>query len=274
MKKSLGPSLADAAVSVLLTAEAADKAMAAQDMARDWRAHRLHPDGRAIAPERPARPKRPELLAPRDLPRRRIGADVEGRVALLHALAHIELNAIDLAVDLLVRFPSEEMPPAFFDDWVRIADEEAKHYLMLAGRLRSFGASYGDLPAHDGLWQAAMDTSSDLLARLALVPMVLEARGLDVTPGMIEKLIAVGDRESADILQVIYEDEIGHVACGKRWFDDLAGRRGLDPKEAWQKLVREGFKGRLKPPFNENARDAANFPSDFYRPLASPKISG
>ena len=186
---------------------------------------------------------------------------------MLHALAHIELNAIDLAVDILARFPQEAMPSAFFDDWVKVADEEAKHFLMLSGRLHTLGATYGDLPAHDGLWEAAMQTASDLLARLALVPLVLEARGLDVTPGMIERLETVGDDESAAILRVIYDDEIGHVACGKHWFEHLARRRGQDPKDIWQKLVREEFKGKLKPPFNEVARDAANFPSAYYLPL-------
>jgi uncharacterized ferritin-like protein (DUF455 family) len=203
------------------------------------------------------------------MPRRKLGKDPAGRIALLHALAHIELNAIDLAWDIIARFPAEAMPRAFFDDWVSVADEEAKHFALLAARLAELGASYGDLPAHDGLWQAAMDTADDLLARLAVVPLVLEARGLDVTPAMIKRLEAVGDQASAALLQVIYRDEIGHVAIGKRWFDFLAERRGLEPKAAWQDLVRQRFKGRMKGPFNDEARAAAGFPATFYRPLAA-----
>ena len=259
--------LSSAAVAVLTTPEAAEKARLAQEMAMAWQKGRLNPGGDARPPERPARPARPKLLPPRLVPRRRIGAAVEGRIALLHAIAHIELNAIDLAADILVRFAGEDMPRAFYDDWVTVAAEEGRHFLMLSGRLAELGATYGDLPAHDGLWQAAMETAHDLLARLAVVPLVLEARGLDVTPAMIEKLSRAGDEKSAQILGVIYREEIGHVASGKRWFDYLAERRGLVPREAWQDLVRRHFRAALKPPFNEEARSAAGLPSDFYTPL-------
>ena len=149
-----------------------------------------------------------------------------------------------------------------------MAGEEASHHGLLAERLAALGAAYGDLPAHDGLWQAAAETAHDLLARLAVVPLVLEARGLDVTPAIIGKLERAGDGASAAVLQVIYDDEIGHVAIGKRWFDFVCARRDLEPVSAWQDLVRRHFKGRLKPPFNEAGRTAADFPPDYYAPLA------
>lgn len=264
---NLAPDLSSAAMTVLTTPQAAEKAHQATAMAAAWRTGQLAPGGVVRLPTRPARPERPVLLPPRDVPRRRIGPAPEGRIALLHALAHIELNAIDLAADILARFPEEDMPRGFYDDWVRVVEEEGRHFLMLVGRLAELGAAYGDLPAHDGLWEAAMETSGDLLARLAVVPLVLEARGLDVTPAMIDKLKRAGDAASASILEVIYQEEIGHVAAGKRWFDHLAGRRGLEPRTAWQGLVRQHFRGTLKPPFNEEARQAAGLPSAFYASL-------
>lgn len=266
--------LATAAVGVLATADAGAKAAASRAAAAAWRAGAIVEVGRATPSDRPARPPRPELKLPRDLPRRSIGAAPRGRIALLHAIAHIELNAIDLAWDLIARFSGEDLPRAFFDDWVAVADDEARHFTLLAERLAGLGAAYGDLPAHDGLWQAASDTRHDLLARLAVVPLVLEARGLDVTPAMIKRLEAVGDQASAGLLKVIYQDEIGHVAIGKRWFDFLAERRGLEPKAAWQGLVRQRFKGRMKGPFNDEARAAAGFPATFYQPLAAAAKDG
>ncbi len=204
------------------------------------------------------------------MPRRRAGGSLAGRIALLHALAHIELNAIDLAWDLIARFTGEEMPRAFYDDWVAVADEEARHHALIAARLAELGAAYGDLPAHDGLWEAAQATAHDLLARLAVVPLVLEARGLDVTPDMIERLGRLGDAASAKVLQVIYDDEIGHVGTGRRWFDWLCARHGLVPVESYHRLVRKYFRGALKPPFNRAGREAAGLPAAFYEALAAP----
>jgi uncharacterized ferritin-like protein (DUF455 family) len=261
--------LATAAVGVLATADAGAKAAASRAAAAAWRAGAIVEVGRATPSDRPARPPRPELKLPRDLPRRSIGAAPRGRIALLHAIAHIELNAIDLAWDLIARFSGEDLPRAFFDDWVAVADDEARHFTLLAERLAGLGAAYGDLPAHDGLWQAASDTRHDLLARLAVVPLVLEARGLDVTPAMIAKLEAAGDAESAAMLRVIYRDEIGHVAAGKRWFDWACARAGRAPDETWRALVRRYFKGALKPPFNEAARRAAGLTPETYLPLAT-----
>ena len=158
-------------------------------------------------------------------------------------------------------------PARFFDDWVGVAAEEAVHFELLVQRLADFGARYGDLPAHDGLWELAAATADDLLARLAVVPLVLEARGLDVTPEMAATLERVGDPESAAVLRRIYRDEIDHVAAGVRWFDELCRARGLVPEETFRELVRRYFKGELKPPFNHEARAAAGFPARYYEPL-------
>jgi uncharacterized ferritin-like protein (DUF455 family) len=160
------------------------------------------------------------------------------------------------------------LPRDFFDDWLAVAAEEAEHFALLAHRLWELGAAYGDLPAHDGLWQAAEATSADLLARLAVVPLVLEARGLDVTPTMIQRMDRFGDTASAAILRRIYADEIGHVTTGRRWFAWLCNEQGLDPVATWQRLVRRHFRGALKPPFNHAARAAAGFPPDYYEPIA------
>jgi uncharacterized ferritin-like protein (DUF455 family) len=225
--------------------------------------------GAATPPERPARPAHPILLPPREMKRRRNIGALAGRIALIHALAHIELNAIDLGWDIIARFSGEHLPRAFFDDWVGVAAEEAEHFALLEARLAALGGDYGALPAHDGLWEAASATSGDLLARLAVVPLVLEARGLDVTPAMIARLETAGDRESAAILRRLYDDEIGHVTAGARWFKHLCDMRGVDPAIVFQDLVRRHFSGALKPPFNCDARDRAGFPAAYYAPLAA-----
>ena len=170
--------------------------------------------------------------------------------------------------DIIARFTAEDLPRAFYDDWVRVAEEEALHFTLVAARLVELGAAYGDLAAHDGLWEAAAETSHDLLARLAVVPLVLEARGLDVTPAMMNNLRRAGDGTSADILSRILADEIGHVAAGKRWFDHLCARRGLDPVATYHALVRRHFRSPLKPPFNTEARGQAGLDAAYYEPLA------
>jgi uncharacterized ferritin-like protein (DUF455 family) len=255
--------LGDAACAVLLAADPAQKVALTQRAAAAWAGGALTPGG-TTPPEQPARPEKPELKQPRDVKRRRAAGSREGHIALLHALAHIELNAIDLAWDMVARFGGAEMPRPFHDDWVGVAAEEAKHFALLAERLAAFGAAYGDLPAHDGLWEAAEGTAHDLLARLAIVPLVLEARGLDVTPQMIERLARFGDGESAAMLETILADEIGHVAVGVRWFRWACDRRGLDAAPAYRALVQRHFKGALKPPFNEAARGAAGLDPAFY----------
>lgn len=268
MTEMLPTTLSDAAVDVLCCAEADAKAKLSGRLADAWRAGDISAIGNARPPDRPARPAHPKLRPPRDMPRRRAGKGMAARTALLHALAHIELNAIDLAWDIIARFADQDLPRAFFDDWVAVAADEARHFTLLATRLADFDAAYGDLPAHDGLWEAASETGHDLLARLAVVPMVLEARGLDVTPGMIERMHQFGDTESAGILEVIYADEIGHVATGCRWFEWVCARRGATPTAVWQDLVGRHFRGVLKEPFNETAREQAGLASTYYRPIA------
>jgi uncharacterized ferritin-like protein (DUF455 family) len=259
--------LAGSAVAILTTADPASKAAASQALAAAWSGGPMAL-GKATPPSRPARLPRPTLRPPKTMPKRRSFGSPAGRVALLHALAHIELNAIDLGWDVIARFATPELPRAFFDDWVGVAAEEAHHFELLVGRLTDFRVAYGDLPAHDGLWEAAAATADDLLARLAVVPLVLEARGLDVTPEMAARLERAGDNESAEILRRIYRDEIGHVAIGLRWFERLCQIRGLDPEAVFHERVRRCFKGHLKPPFNHEARAAAGFPARYYEPLA------
>jgi uncharacterized ferritin-like protein (DUF455 family) len=253
-------------VAVLATADPAAKAAATQRLAELWHTRALE-IGDAIPPRRPARPEHPVLRPAKEMPKRRNFGSPAGRMALLHALAHIELNAIDLACDLLARYAAEPLPRAFFDDWVGVAAEEAVHFELLTRRLADFGAGYGDLPAHDGLWEAAEATADDLLARLAVVPLVLEARGLDVTPGMADQLERVGDAESAAVLRRIFRDEIGHVAAGIRWFNAICRARGLRAGETFRERVRRYFKGDLKPPLNHAARTAAGFPAGYYEAL-------
>lgn len=260
--------LAAAAVAVLEAAEPAAKTALSFAAAAAWRTGALEV-GAAAPPGHPARPARPVLMAPRHMPRRRAAGTRQSRIALLHAVAHIELNAIDLAWDIIARFTGEGLPRAFYDDWVGVAAEEARHFTLLTDRLAALGAAYGELPAHGGLWQAAENTADDLAARLAVVPLVLEARGLDVTPAMIERLRRAGDEDSAAALGIIYRDEIGHVAVGCRWFKHVCGLRGDDPQATFQRLVRERYGGALKPPFNGAARDRAGLPPGFYEPLAA-----
>ena len=260
--------LGDAAVGVLNAASLDEKLALGKAAVAAWRTGTLPAGGTTEPPSRPARPDRPELRMPRDMPRRKFTGGEKTRVAMLHALAHIELNAIDLAWDLIARFGAEAPAPAFFDDWVKVAGEETLHFSLLCDRLADFGARYGDLPAHDGLWQAAEATADDLLARLAVVPMVLEARGLDVTPTMIANLKRTGDDTSARVLERIYRDEIGHVRIGNYWFGKLCEQRGLNAAETWPSLVRARFAGTLKPPFNTDARQAAGLTPALYEELA------
>jgi uncharacterized ferritin-like protein (DUF455 family) len=208
-------------------------------------------------------PPLPKLVEPKNLPRRSLATE-NGRIALLHSLAHIEFYAIHLAWDILYRFRG--LPVKFYQDWLGVAVEEALHFSMLRERLRELGSDYGNLPAHRGLWDVATDTSGDVLARLALVPRTLEARGLDVTPGMIEKLLQVGDTESAGILGRILQDEVGHVAIGSRWFKTICAQRGLDPESTYFELVEKLLKGRIHGPINHELRKQAGFnEAEIYR---------
>ncbi|MFN7288543.1 MAG: ferritin-like domain-containing protein [Burkholderiales bacterium] len=207
-------------------------------------------------PQRPGRPARPLLVHPRQVPDRGVGSEV-GRVALLHAIAHIEFNAIDLALDAIWRFG--DMPAPWVTDWVRVALDEARHFTMLHGELQRRGHDYGDFEAHDGLWEMALRTRHDVLLRVALVPRLLEARGLDVTPRIIERLRGAGDRRAIAILEVILREEVAHVAIGNAWFHRLCRERGLDPLLAWDELAVANAVASPAPPFNRPARMLAGF---------------
>lgn len=202
------------------------------------------------------RPERPVLLEPSKVPRRRLGSPA-GRVALLHAVAHIEFNAINLALDALCRF--REMPQDYFLDWLSVAADEARHFQLVRQRLQQAGAEYGDHPAHNGLWEMAEKTTDSCLVRMALVPRVLEARGLDVTPGMIQRLQAVGDAQSCAVLQTILDEEVGHVAIGSRWFAWCCEQAGKDPGPTFLELLQSRYAGSVRGPFNHAARLLAGF---------------
>ncbi|MGH8213904.1 MAG: ferritin-like domain-containing protein [Rhodanobacteraceae bacterium] len=226
------------------------------------------PDANAppLAIETPGRPAEPKLVPPRDVPQRGLGS-IEGRAALVHAVAHIEFNAINLAWDAVLRFAG--MPADYYRDWAGVAADEARHFGMLSKRLAELGHAYGDFDAHNGLWEMAVKTSDSCLARMALVPRVLEARGLDVTPGMITRLRGVGDDVTADILETILSEEVAHVAAGSRWFRFCCEREGREPAEVFRELLRERLAGGMRGPFNLDARRAAGFGEDELELLAA-----
>jgi uncharacterized ferritin-like protein (DUF455 family) len=256
---------------VLLAADPLAKVKAARAASRAWRRGALAHEFDIAMPARPARPARPELLPPSQMPKRGKAGSERSRIAMLHALAHIEFGAIDLAFDMAGRFGAG-LPRSFVDDWLSVGADEAIHFALLDRRLKALGAHYGALPAHDGLWQAAADTAEDLLARLAVVPMVLEARGLDVTPATVAAFERAGDARSAAILGRIYRDEIRHVAAGTRWFRRICDSRRLAAVPHWQKLIRTHFRGSLKPPFNDSARGEAGLSRDFYAGVAGSEL--
>lgn len=204
----------------------------------------------------PGRPAKPELVAHTLLKPKPLTSP-EGRALLVHAVAHIELNAIDLALDVVWRFA--DMPEAFYTDWVRIAQEEAKHFLLLREHLVSMGFDYGDFPAHNALWEMAERTKEDVLARIGIVPRTLEARGLDASPAVKNKLVGAGDHRAGQILDIIMLDEIGHVAAGNRWYRYLCDQRGLDPVSTYAQLIAQYDAPKLRPPFNMAARQSAGF---------------
>ena len=212
----------------------------------------------------PGRPERPLLVTPASLPRRGLGTPA-GRAALVHALAHIEFNAINLAWDAAYRF--RDMPRQFYGDWVQVADEEAHHFRLLRDRLREMEHAYGDFPAHNGLWDMARRTAFDPMVRMALVPRVMEARGLDVTPGMMQRLRQAGDQATVQILEIILRDEVGHVAIGSRWFRHQCDARGLAPEATFRQLVQQYLTGELRGPFDYEARIKAGFTAKELRAL-------
>ena len=224
------------------------------------------PDDPDPSPEvRCGRPERPPLVSPGEVPRRRLG-NPEGRAALIHAIAHIEFNAINLALDAASRFRG--MPADFYRDWISVAGDEARHFTMLNTRLEQTGHQYGDFPAHNGLWEMAVKTGSDCLTRMALVPRVLEARGLDVTPGMILKLQSAGDVATCEILKVILSEEIRHVAIGTRWFHYCCEEQGKEPDAEFLRLLSQYY-GKVRGPLNLEARLSAGFSANEIKAISA-----
>jgi uncharacterized ferritin-like protein (DUF455 family) len=204
----------------------------------------------------PGRPQKPDLVPPKQLLRRRIGTK-EGHAALMHSIAHIEFNAINLALDAVYRF--QDMPVEYYQDWLGVAGEEAYHFQMVREHLDFLGYEYGDFPAHNGLWLTTYETDHDVLVRMAMVPRTLEARGLDVTPPMMKRLRAIGDQRGVEILKVLLRDEIGHVAVGTRWYRYVCEQRDLNPFDTFQAILDKYFHGDIKGPFNYEARVEAGF---------------
>lgn len=259
--------IARAIRSALLTPTPREKCFAARAVARAWRRGDLAWDFDVAMPDRPAWPEAPALLPPNRMPKRGKGGSERARIALWHSLAHIEFVAIDLALDMAGRFGAQ-MGREFVDDFLAVAADEAMHFALLARKLEGLGSHYGALPAHAGLWEAAHATRGDVAARLAVVPMVLEARGLDVTPATLERVRAAGDAQGARILARILDDEIRHVAFGTKHFLRCAEMIQAEPESLWQSLVKRHFRGSIKPPFNDSARLAAGLSRDFYAEIA------
>lgn len=255
------------AASICLNANAPEEKVRLTKLyAQTWRDNKLS-FGSDTPPEpitEPGRPISPELVPPGAVPKRGLNT-TEGRAALLHAVTHIEFNAINLAWDAVYRFRG--MPTEFYSDWVRVADEEAYHFQLLRQRLNDMGYDYGDFAAHNGLWDMAQKTAFDPMVRMALVPRVLEARGLDVTPGMMKRLCNVGDVDSVAVLEIILRDEVGHVEIGSRWFKYFCDQRGLNMEQTFRRLIGQYFSGQLRGPFNDDARIQAGFSKEELRAL-------
>ncbi len=248
-----------AAQQCMAEADPLRKVALTREYAGQYRAGQLKLAADAPMPEpirMPGRPAQLRLVHPREVPRRGLG-NAEGRAAFIHAIAHIELNAIDLAWDAVYRFRG--LPSSFHADWVGVADDESRHFLLLRERLQAYGFDYGDFAAHNGLWEMCEKTAHDGLARMALVPRVLEARGLDVTPGMITKLRSSNDHATADVLEIILREEVAHVAAGTRWYRWYCAREGVEPRARFIALLKEHAGGYLNGPFNLEARLLAGF---------------
>jgi len=254
----------DAAHACLMQADIKKKQSCVENLYKDWQVSSREYDVPELNPEQyaaekitvPGRPEKPDLIAPSQLKQRKLGSEI-GRATLIHAITHIEFNAINLALDAVYRF--RDMPDEYYGDWLKVASEEAYHFSLLNNRLQKMGYHYGDFPAHNGLWEMVLKTDHDVLIRMALVPRVLEARGLDVTPGMMARLKKAGDTETVDILEIILRDEIGHVAIGSRWFKYCCHQRGLNPEITFRELLVEYMGGALRGPFHTEARLKAGF---------------
>ncbi|MBZ0104361.1 MAG: ferritin-like domain-containing protein [Sulfuricella denitrificans] len=260
--------LFDAAFACLMTQDPDSKTTCAKVLWQQWNDGLLATEGEAVPQEVavPGHPDKPQLVAPGAVERRRLSTP-HGQAALIHALAHIEFNAINLALDAAYRFRG--LPQDFYRDWLRVAAEEAFHFTLLRNHLRSLGYDYGDFSAHNGLWEMAVKTAQDPLIRMALVPRLLEARGLDVTPGISARLASSGDQSAVEILAIIQRDEVGHVAIGNRWYGYLCRQRGLDPIATFRDLLVEYDAPALRPPFNMTARAQAGFDTDELQMLES-----
>ena len=263
----VSPDLSHAIRAALLRGDKRGKVMATRALVRRWRKGDLATAFSVQMPDHPAWPEGLEVLPPGKMPKRGKGGSARNRIALWHSLAHIEFVAIDLALDIVGRFGAE-MGEAFVADFLSVAADEAMHFALIERHLATMGASYGDLPVHAGLWLSAEETAHEVSARLAVVPMVLEARGLDVTPATLERVRSQGDSRGAKILQRILDDEIRHVAAGARHFDAFCRRHGKDPRNHWKTQVNRHFRGVLKPPFNDSARNAAGLSRDLYASVA------
>jgi uncharacterized ferritin-like protein (DUF455 family) len=251
-------SLFESAVHCLAAGEPDEKIAATREAAAAWARGELTLDGAACDTrnERPGLPARLELVSPFEVPKRRLGGR-RGVAPFVHAIAHIEFNAINLAWDCIQRF--RDLPRDYYADWVGVAADEARHFSLLRARLQALGSEYGDFPAHEGLWEMAEKTAADLLERMALVPRYLEARGLDVAPSMIERLERNGDSDTADVVRLILREEVAHVAAGSRWFRHVCETRGLDSEREFIRLVRTRLAGRIKGPLNRDDRAHAGF---------------
>ena len=266
---NLNHDLYAAALRCLLATDPEQKIRLAPQLQQAWLAGELQRSAQALPAQKieiPGRPAKPVLVLPKQMKQRKL-QHVEGRIALLHAVAHIEFNAINLALDAVYRF--REMPEAYYSDWLQVAAEEAYHFALVRTRLRELGADYGDLPAHNGLWEHALKTDHDVLVRMALVPRVLEARGLDVTPPMMERLREVGDEATADVLAIILRDEVGHVRMGSHWYRYCCELRGVEPESTFRQLLREVLQAPVRGPFYIEGRLQAGFSAEELEQLKS-----
>lgn len=258
-QQSTSIELRQAALNCLAESEASNKVRAVRQLATGWRAGGVALELQATLHTNlaiPGRPNKPQLIAPRLLKHRAMNT-IEGRAALIHALAHIEFNAINLALDVIWRF--NQMPAQFYADWLQVADEEAYHFGLLQAHLQHLGFAYGDFDAHNSLWEMAERTKDSVLARIALVPRTMEARGLDASPQLKSKLAQAGDLDVAGILDIILRDEIGHVAIGNHWFNWLCAQNDLEPVSTYRQLAEQYSAPKLRPPFNLSARRQAGF---------------
>jgi len=260
--------LTDGAILILQTADPDKKSFLTDIIGEMWKKRDIKNIGNCtLVPDHPARPENVKVLAPHLIPKRGKAGSMESRISMIHALVNIESWAIDLSWDIIARYTHENMPESFYDDWVKVATDEAKHYRMLNKRLRDLGSFYGALPTHEGLWSDATHTSKSLLARLAIEHIVQEGRGLDATPKTIARFETANDRESVTLLNIILTDEITHVTAGMKWFTFLCERNSIEPMQIFYDTVKTYFRGNLKPPFNQVARTQAGMTEQWYMPL-------